>query len=165
VKHELGERGATVKEGHLSTGSRAIDAAREMLQWFEELYGADRPDDPEIRGLRAIRQMVLAKLCFESGRREEARAFLGLARSAYPGRRSCGPSIGVVRGSSMVTRAVGGKAGQGRRRSRASLGVVPTAVLAACVAEWTGRRWALSLAAFIRLCRSAIVCAHGEATR
>lgn len=86
VKHELAERDAAMKEGHLSTGRRAVDAAQEMLRWFEELYGADGADDPEIHGLRAIRHVVLAKLCFESGRREEARAHLGRARSAYPGR-------------------------------------------------------------------------------
>ena len=86
VKHELTEQGGTVKEGHLATGSGAVTAAEEMLRWFEELHGHNRRDDAEIRGLRAMRQVILAKMCFETGRRADAMSYLNLGRSAYPGR-------------------------------------------------------------------------------
>ena len=86
VKHELAEHGGAMKEGHLATGSRAVTAAQEMLRWFEEFHGHNRDDDAELRGLRALRQVVLAKMCFETGRRAEAVAYLKLARTAYPGK-------------------------------------------------------------------------------
>jgi hypothetical protein len=93
IKHEFGEQGAAIKESHLSTGRAAVMAAQEMLNWFDELFWNARSQDTELCAIRATRQVILAKMCFERGQRADALGYLTQARSGYPGT----IELGVVR--------------------------------------------------------------------
>ncbi|HZZ84803.1 MAG TPA: glycosyltransferase family 2 protein [Anaeromyxobacteraceae bacterium] len=102
IKHEYGDGRRRLAQDHLVTGSTATQFHLELLRQFEELFWAERPQDPELRGIRAYRQFRVADAALSQGRPElalehlrasvetcpdaEARAMLWLARLVrHPG--------------------------------------------------------------------------------
>jgi glycosyltransferase involved in cell wall biosynthesis len=86
IKHELDPKGGPLGEGHLASGRGALDCAREMLRWFEQLFWNDRPTDPELCALRADRHFELGQLAFERGLHADALQYFrkahGVVRSS-----------------------------------------------------------------------------------
>ena len=86
IKHEFTPAVSQLKEEHLAGGRGRVRSAREMLQWFDELFWNAGQHDRELSALRAVKLVILARMCIEWGLREDALAYLGQARSAYPSR-------------------------------------------------------------------------------
>lgn len=84
IKHEFTEAVGQIKEEHLAGGRGAIGSAQEMLRWFDELFWNSSKEDRELTALRAIKQVMLARMCFDWRLREDALRYLKQARSAYP---------------------------------------------------------------------------------
>jgi glycosyltransferase involved in cell wall biosynthesis len=85
IKHEYGSAGRNLTEGHLVSGKTATQFHLEMLQIFEELYWKSRPEDPELKGIRAYRQLKVGEAALSQGRLEVARTHLREAVKGYPG--------------------------------------------------------------------------------
>jgi len=79
IKHEYARDGAQLNEGHLSTGSTRFEFERDLLHQFEELFGGERGEDPEIMSLRRARQLVVARAALGKGNRVEALRYFGEA--------------------------------------------------------------------------------------
>jgi glycosyltransferase involved in cell wall biosynthesis len=91
IKHEYARDGAHLNEGHLSTGSTRFEFERDLLHQFEELFGGEQGEHPEIVALRRARQLVVGRAALGQGNRAEAlRYFAG----AKEGRSA--PSAGAL---------------------------------------------------------------------
>jgi glycosyltransferase involved in cell wall biosynthesis len=84
IKHEFTPSVAGLKQEHLAGGRGMVVSAREMLRWFDELFWNARRDDPELSALRAIKLVMLGRMCFDWGLRDDALRYLQEARAAYP---------------------------------------------------------------------------------
>jgi len=80
IKHEYARDGTQLNEGHLSTGSTRFEFERDLLHQFDELFGGERGEDPEIVALRRARQLVVARAALGQGNRAEALRYLGEAK-------------------------------------------------------------------------------------
>jgi len=91
IKHEYARDGAHLNEGHLSTGSTRFEFERDLLHQFEELFGGEQGEHPEIVALHRARQLVVGRAALGQGNRAEAlRYFAG----AKEGRSA--PSAGAL---------------------------------------------------------------------
>ena len=86
IRYEYARDGARLNEGHLSTDSTRFEFERDLLHQFEEFFGAERGEDPEIAALRRERQLVVGRAALGQGNRAEALRYFGEAK------RSQGPS-------------------------------------------------------------------------
>jgi len=78
IKHEYARDGTQLNEGHLSTGSTRFEFERDLLHQFEELFGGEQGEHPEIVALRRARQLVVGRAALGQGNRAEAlRYFAG----------------------------------------------------------------------------------------
>jgi glycosyltransferase involved in cell wall biosynthesis len=82
IKHEYTGAGTRLNEGHLSTGSTRFEFERDLLDQFDELFGAKPGEDAEIAALRRARQLVVGRAALGQGNRAEAVRYLGEARHA-----------------------------------------------------------------------------------
>jgi len=80
IKHEYARDGTELNEGHLSTGSTRFEFERDLLHQFEELFGGERGEDPEIIALRRARQFVVGRAALGQGNRAEALRYFGEAK-------------------------------------------------------------------------------------
>ena len=80
IKHEHARDGTKLNEGHLSTGPTRFEFERDLLHQFEELFGGQRGEDPEIIALRRARQLVVGRAALGQGNRAEARRYFGEAK-------------------------------------------------------------------------------------
>src|SRR5438105_5911605 len=80
IKHEYARDGTKLNEGHLSTGPTRFEFERDLLHQFEELFGGERGEDPELIALRRARQLVVGRAALGQGNREEALRYFGEAR-------------------------------------------------------------------------------------
>ena len=80
IKHEYARDGTQLSEGHLSTGSTRFEFERDLLHQFEELFGAERSEDPEIVALRRARQLVVGRAALGQENRAEALRYFGEAK-------------------------------------------------------------------------------------
>jgi glycosyltransferase involved in cell wall biosynthesis len=83
IKHEYAPDGTQLNEGHLSTGSTRFEFERDLLHQFDELFGGERGEDPEIVALRRARQLVVARAALGQGNRAEALRYLGEAKRGH----------------------------------------------------------------------------------
>jgi hypothetical protein len=90
IKHEYARDGTQLNEGHLSTGSTRFEFERDLLHQFEELFGGERSEDPEIIALRGARQLVVGRAALGQGNRAEALRYFGEAK------RGQGPSLAAA---------------------------------------------------------------------
>jgi glycosyltransferase involved in cell wall biosynthesis len=86
VKHEFGEDGGLLSEGHIATGKTALIYLQDMLR-CQERYWGDRREDPEISALLGFRQLDIARLALERFERATALKLLKAARRDHPGLR------------------------------------------------------------------------------
>lgn len=84
IKHELGQQGDALAEGHLATGKTAVQFHRDVLRLSEELFFKSMPTDPELRALRGFRQYLVAQAAAKLGMRDVAREHLDACRHTYP---------------------------------------------------------------------------------
>jgi hypothetical protein len=84
IKHEYAAPGRPLAEDHLVTGKTALQFARDLLRWHDELFGNDQPDDPEIARLRALFQLYVARTALSAGCTGEAAAHLVQAAPFLP---------------------------------------------------------------------------------
>jgi len=83
IKHEYARDGAQLNEGHLSTGSTRFEFERDLLYQFEELFGGERGEDPEIIALRRAREFVVGRAALGQGNRAEALRYFGKAKRGH----------------------------------------------------------------------------------
>jgi glycosyltransferase involved in cell wall biosynthesis len=87
IKHEYARDGTRLNEGHLSTGPTRFEFERDLLHQFDELFGGERGESPEIVALRRARQLVVGRAALGQGNRAEALRYFGEAK------RGQGPSL------------------------------------------------------------------------
>lgn len=80
IKHEYARDGTQLNEGHLSTGPTRFEFERDLLYQFDELFGGERGEDPEIIALRRARQLVVGRAALGQGNRAEALRYFGEAK-------------------------------------------------------------------------------------
>ncbi len=80
IKHEYARDGTQLNEGHLSTGPTRFEFERDLLHQFDELFGGERGEDPEITALRRARQLVVGRAALGQGNRAEALRYFGEAK-------------------------------------------------------------------------------------
>jgi glycosyltransferase involved in cell wall biosynthesis len=90
IKHEYARDGMKLNEGHLSTGPTRFEFERDLLHQFEELFGGQRGEDPEIIALRRAREFVVGRAALAQGNRAEALRYFGKAK------RRQGPSPAIA---------------------------------------------------------------------
>lgn len=86
IKHEYGLQGKPLAEAHLATGSKAMEFAKDLLRWHEELFWKDNTGDPELSALRALCQLYAARVALSRGLAGEARSYLDQAVPLLPER-------------------------------------------------------------------------------
>jgi glycosyltransferase involved in cell wall biosynthesis len=116
IKHEYARDGTQLNEGHLSTGSTRFEFERDLLHQFEELFGGERSEDPEIIALRRARQLVVGRAALGQGNRAEALRHFGEA-SRSQGRSPAAALWWLVRVA--PTPAIAHRIYTGLRRARA----------------------------------------------
>ena len=84
IKHEYARDGTKLNEGHLSTGPTRFEFERDLLHQFEELFGGQRGEDPEIIALRRARQLVVGRAALRQKNRAEALRYLAEAKQGRP---------------------------------------------------------------------------------
>jgi len=84
VKHEFAEDGALPSHGHVVTGSSGLAFARDWQRAWDDLFWNAGRQDPEVRGLRSLRQFWMAELALKLGRREDALAELRQVKDQLP---------------------------------------------------------------------------------
>lgn len=84
IKHEYARDGTKLNEGHLSTGPTRFEFERDLLHQFEELFGGQRGEDPEITALRRARQLVVGRAALRQKNRAEALRYLAEAKQGRP---------------------------------------------------------------------------------
>jgi len=90
IKHEYARDGTQLNEGHLSTGSTRFEFERDVLHQFEELFGGEQSEDPEIIALRRARQLIVGRAALGQGNRAQALRYFGEAK------RGQGPSLSAA---------------------------------------------------------------------
>jgi glycosyltransferase involved in cell wall biosynthesis/CelD/BcsL family acetyltransferase involved in cellulose biosynthesis len=85
IKHEYSAGKKPLLEGHLVTGKTAVQFHEDMLRIFEDLFWNDAPDDPELSGIRAYRQLKVAEAMLLAGQRRPALDHLERAVQRYRG--------------------------------------------------------------------------------
>jgi glycosyltransferase involved in cell wall biosynthesis len=80
IKHEYSAAGGKLKQDHLVTGKSALQFARDMLRWHDELYWNERPHDPELSALRGYCQLYAGRVALSRGLATEALGYLEEAR-------------------------------------------------------------------------------------
>ncbi len=86
IKHEYTPTVGALKEEHLAGGKGRLVSAREMLKWLDELFVNPAQADPELDVIRAVKLVILARMCFDWRLRDDALECLEQARSGYPSR-------------------------------------------------------------------------------
>lgn len=86
IKHDYAELRRPLVEDHLATGKMALQFAKDLLRWHEELFWSRHPEDPELTRLRALCQLYVARVALRDGRAREAAAQLAQASAVLPGR-------------------------------------------------------------------------------
>lgn len=86
IKHDYAQRGRPLAEDHLATGRTALQFAKDLLRWHEELFWAERRDDPELTRLRGLCQLYAARIALRDGKTREAATHLAEAVQVLPGR-------------------------------------------------------------------------------
>jgi glycosyltransferase involved in cell wall biosynthesis len=78
IKHDYAEGGRVLAEDHLVTGKTALQFAKDMLRWHQELF-PNPGGDAELAGLRALCRHYVARMALRDGLTKEAAAQLAQA--------------------------------------------------------------------------------------
>jgi hypothetical protein len=72
-------------ESHLATGKTALQFAKDLLRWHEELFWTGNQMDPELTAIRGLCQLYAGRIALSTGKREEALEQLKGAAAVLPG--------------------------------------------------------------------------------
>ncbi|MBI3649767.1 MAG: glycosyltransferase family 2 protein [Acidobacteria bacterium] len=84
IKHEYADENQDLAQHHIVKGNSENLYAKDMLRWFDELFGKAQPDDRELKALRGFRLYYIAQTALENGRRDEALQYLREAHHHFP---------------------------------------------------------------------------------
>ncbi|HKE32111.1 MAG TPA: hypothetical protein VKD65_10335, partial [Candidatus Angelobacter sp.] len=85
VKHELTSSGELPASTHIATGTTSFVFGQDMLRSFDNLFGQERKDDPELTALRGVHLFGLAQAALRHGERDAALRYLKEARQSGTG--------------------------------------------------------------------------------
>jgi len=80
IKHELTTSGELPTSTHIATGTTSLIFGQDMLRSFDDLFWNERPEDPELSALRAVKLHALAQTALSHGERDAALRYLAEAR-------------------------------------------------------------------------------------
>ena len=84
-KHEYRPDGRPIAEGHLVSGKTSVRFHMDVLRYFEALFLADAPNDPELMALHAFRKYLVGAAALRMGDTRLAERALADAVVHYPG--------------------------------------------------------------------------------
>jgi glycosyltransferase involved in cell wall biosynthesis len=83
IKHELAGDGGALSEDHVATGKTGLICLQDLLRCLDHYWG-DRRDTPEIRALRGLRELHIARVALARNERAIALQNLQSACRNYP---------------------------------------------------------------------------------
>jgi glycosyltransferase involved in cell wall biosynthesis len=84
IKHELTTDGKAPAESHVATGATVLQCKKDMLRAYDDLFWKEDPQDRDLLGLRALRQLGVAQVALQAGERDTALQYLKAARQSLP---------------------------------------------------------------------------------
>lgn len=84
IKHELTTDGSIPVESHVATGTTVLKCKEDMLRAYDDLFWKTDTDDPDLCGLRGLRQLGVAQVALHVGERDTALQYLKGARRSLP---------------------------------------------------------------------------------
>jgi hypothetical protein len=85
IKHDFSPGRRKLVESHLATGKTALQFAKDLLRWHEELFWAGSRTDPELTAIRGLCQLYAGRIALSTGEREQALEQLRGAAAVLPG--------------------------------------------------------------------------------